>query len=260
MSNSDLVLLAPYLDHIRKTERACIKIELVAAPTLAPWSSKVAGLPDLPLSHPYPCDQKGQPLALLAQINCADVPALTDFPQSGLLQFYIGSDDLYGCDLENQLNQDGFRVLFFSEVNTHVRRREDFSFLPPFKHLLPFETANQQAMKFTSARLPMSCTDYRFEATLPELSLAMRNNDHIDKSYVQFSQAAGHKIGGYPDFTQEDPRVRVEGCDFDLLFQLDTDDQAKIMWGDVGIGNFFIRNADLKKQDFSTVLYNWDCS
>ena len=33
-----------------------------------------------------------------------------------------------------------------------------------------------------------------------------------------------------------------------------------IMWGDVGVANFFIRPEDLKNKDFSKVLYNWDCS
>lgn len=30
-------------------------------------------------------------------------------------------------------------------------------------------------------------------------------------------------------------------------------------WGDGGIGNFFIRKADLLKRDFSKVLYDWSC-
>ena len=31
------------------------------------------------------------------------------------------------------------------------------------------------------------------------------------------------------------------------------------MWGDCGVGNFFINAEDLKRLDFSNVLYNWDC-
>ena len=42
-----------------------------------------------------------------------------------------------------------------------------------------------------------------------------------------------------------------------LLFQLDTVED--IMWGDSGVGNFFIREEDLKNRDFTRVLYNWDC-
>lgn len=70
-------------------------------------------------------------------------------------------------------------------------------------------------------------------------------------------------IGGYPDFTQEDPRSAADGtADHTiLLFQLNsyTGDDLKIMWGDMGVGNFFITPEALKKKDFSNVLYNYDC-
>ena len=42
-----------------------------------------------------------------------------------------------------------------------------------------------------------------------------------------------------------------------LLFQLDTTED--IMWGDSGVGNFFIKKEDLVKKDFSKVWFNWDC-
>ncbi len=32
-----------------------------------------------------------------------------------------------------------------------------------------------------------------------------------------------------------------------------------ILWGDAGVGNFFINREDLKRRDFSKILYNWDC-
>ena len=66
---------------------------------------------------------------------------------------------------------------------------------------------------------------------------------------------------GHPFFTQED--VREEGSRYDtLLFQLDSetvDEEEITMWGDCGVGNFFINAEDLKNLDFSNVVYNWDC-
>ena len=32
-----------------------------------------------------------------------------------------------------------------------------------------------------------------------------------------------------------------------------------IMWGTMGVANFFIRKEDLEKENFEEVLYNWDC-
>ena len=71
----------------------------------------------------------------------------------------------------------------------------------------------------------------------------------------------GHKIGGYPLFTQWDPR---EGTNEDhkiLLLQIDTDqfNGKEIIWGDSRVANFFITTHDLETLNFSRVLYNWDC-
>jgi uncharacterized protein YwqG len=58
------------------------------------------------------------------------------------------------------------------------------------------------------------------------------------------------------DFTQDD--IRNEDTKYDtLLLQVDSD--KGIMWGDMGVANFFINLKDLKNKDFSKVLYTWDC-
>lgn len=73
------------------------------------------------------------------------------------------------------------------------------------------------------------------------------------------------QIGGYPFFTQEDPRMYTENPHHDtLLFQLASEDfdesRMAIMWGDCGVANFFINKQDLINRDFSNIMYNWDCS
>lgn len=57
--------------------------------------------------------------------------------------------------------------------------------------------------------------------------------------------------------SQDDPRKYRH--DNILLLQINSDFNQDIMWGDVGLGNFFIRKEDLKQLNFSNVLYNWDC-
>ena len=73
-----------------------------------------------------------------------------------------------------------------------------------------------------------------------------------------------HQLDGYPYFTQSDPRG--EKPEYDrmdtLLFQLDSDGRGRedlVLWGDCGVGGFFINREDLCRRDFSKVLYNWDC-
>jgi uncharacterized protein YwqG len=105
--------------------------------------------------------------------------------------------------------------------------------------------------------------DYRNEAH------GFNVNDWIDQypkdiknkleelSYDLFT-TNGHKIGGYAYFTQTDPReYKKDAQNTVLLFQMDSDDE--IMWGDVGVANFFISPTDLINKDFTKVMYNWDC-
>lgn len=73
----------------------------------------------------------------------------------------------------------------------------------------------------------------------------------------------GHWLGGYPCFTQDDPRFSrsdYAACT-NLLFQMDScgREDAEILWGDTGVGNFLIAPEDLQQLDFSRVLCNWDC-
>ena len=67
-----------------------------------------------------------------------------------------------------------------------------------------------------------------------------------------------HQLGGYPYFTQTDPRWGGAYPDLDvLLFQLDSQlaenrgEPDLVLWGDCGVGNFFISREALKKRDFS---------
>ena len=124
----------------------------------------------------------------------------------------------------------------------------------------------------------MSHDDFRFEGRLASLLRPAVDVDELpdwaeDLFYdppegwaekVQPFETGGHCIGGYPTFTQWDPRGVYD--DFaghtTLLFQLDSD-QAEgidIMWGDMGVGHFFVEPERLAALDFSSVLYDYDCS
>lgn len=127
----------------------------------------------------------------------------------------------------------------------------------------------------------LSKGDYRFDQTILN-DCDEDEADEIRDAYSEKFSGYGSKLGGYPEFVQGDPREcyqcfptikldrggiwkmkmdeaawKGEGSEFEfiLLIQLD----KGFMWGDCGIGNFFIRKADLLKRDFSRVLYDWSC-
>ena len=45
-----------------------------------------------------------------------------------------------------------------------------------------------------------------------------------------------------------------------LMFQLDSEFGGSVMWGDLGVGSFFIKRKDLKAGNMDDVYFSWDCS
>jgi uncharacterized protein YwqG len=262
--NADLLPeLEEYRGQIEATIRPYIKIVAKPENNLGPWQSKFGGIPYLPKSAQYPKNSKGQPLFLLVQINFAEIPKLESFPKHGILQFYIGDDDQYGLQFEDMTNQENFRICYFSEV---VKNEEslvtDFSFLPS-PRFVPVSNSKSCSLVFELKQQPISAYDYQFEDTIFNGSFPGHREDLYPTlgSYEKIFRADGHKLGGYPYFTQSDPRgnEKYRSKDFKLLLQVDTDSNADIMWGDAGVANFFMRETDLKECVFSEVMYNWDC-
>jgi uncharacterized protein YwqG len=253
--------LEPFRSKIEATFKPYIKILAKKEANLSLWQSKFRGLPYLPKNEQYPKGSNGQPLHLLAQINCEEVPELEPFPTKGILQFYIAPDDLYGLEFEDMTRQDNFRVQFFPEIiKDEEKLASNFDFLPPFDYAPVSEPCS---LTFEQYLEPISVMDYQFEQKIfgnntPE---PQEKLFEIYDIYQELFKSDGHKLGGYPVFTQSDPRdyEKYWGRGFNLLLQIDTDSKANIMWGDVGVANFFIQEADLRIGDFSKILYSWDC-
>ena len=254
--------LEPYRSAIEATIKPYIKIQLTDNDQTTYWQSKFGGLPYLPKDVEYPKSFKGEYLYLLAQINFAEISHLAGFPNRGLLQFYVAADeDLYGLDFDNPTKQDKFRVVYFPDISLQEDDLTvDFSFLPPIKKddwSMPFEGCC--ALNFEPALGVISLSDYKFDF----FGIYEEEYQDICDEYWDKFCLDKHKIGGHPNFVQEDPRYKYnqEQEEYILLFQIDTDNSAAIdiCWGDGGIGNFFIKPSSLEKLDFSEVLYNWDC-
>ncbi|MEY9972426.1 uncharacterized protein YwqG [Lysinibacillus sp. RC46] len=226
------------------------------------FESKFAGDPYFPLSMEYPKSPEGQPLKLLAQINFTDVPRhLPNFPEEGILQFYIdGYDDVLGIDFDNGQNQEGFCVIFHEHiVSDESQLVQDFSFVEVKEEEFFFPVEKEMALSFGTSYEPLSANDFRSEKLYAKILANIEDNDNLVDSFYETLNSSGHKIGGYPFFTQEDPRAYGDYTDSTiLLLQIDSVGE-QIVWGDDGVGNFFITEDELKRKDFSKVLYNWDC-
>lgn len=233
-------------------------------PTL-PWQSKFGGTPYWPKGMEYPRTPDGAPMYMLAQLNLARMPALPGYPASGLLQFFIADDEGMGLKFSQGLeetirsNSDGSssRVIYHREIveDTEYLERD----LPQASEAEVMPLANEYALSFTrEEQLPLH-TDHRFGQAAA--ALGQIHDDVMEQLWEASEETTQTRLGGYAYFTQDDPRYALEAGEWLLLFQMDTDDTdgIDIMWGDCGVGNWFIHRDDLAKQDFSRAWFNWDC-
>ncbi|MEG4144386.1 DUF1963 domain-containing protein [Microcoleus sp. Pol12B5] len=262
--------LEKYRDSIEATIKPYIEIKTQNNDDVNWWQSKFGGLPYLPKGFEYPKTCDGKYLFLLAQLNFDEIPPLDGFPDRGILQFYIADDDLYGLNLDNSANadnhtiEDQFKIVYFPQPDFKVENIiTNYDFLPEPEY---FPVQGCYGLQFTKKYAPISTSDYQFPQILGSEIEELFMNSEIEDEYREISHSFGHKIGGYPYFTQDDLRKysntseQKQKLDI-LLFQMDSDanETVDIMWGDSGVGNFFIDESALRELDFSKVLYNWDC-
>ncbi|MBQ9683231.1 MAG: DUF1963 domain-containing protein [Neisseriaceae bacterium] len=262
------------LSQIKKdTATPIIKIKPKKAKKLPLTANKFGGVPYWDLQKPYPVDNQGNKLILLAQIDLAELPPLPDFPEKGLLQFFLSPDEkyLYGLDLDKPLQQDGWRVVYHENIDKNISEEMVLALDIPTAEMsdnLPLSV--QYQLSFELKQTSISPCDYRFEKlfkiTAEKLKIKFDEDDELldlieEETYDKLhNSTAGHRIGGYAFFTQSDPRYYNEELAEHKILLLQIDTEGDIMWGDAGVGNFFITADDLKKRNFSRVLYNWDCA
>lgn len=250
-------------------------------------SSKFGGTFYLPKNAQIPTNIEDEQLTFLAQINCKELPENNIYPKEGIVQFWIygGSQQLGAdfMDFDSINNNKNKRVVYYPTIEEYYSEEEINSLYQPKgldgKVLTPLQNGAPFALSFKVEKQPITVIDYSFnslfnsawnekfpslkiEEEWPEIEeLNINVFNILEKELTEL--ASGTQIGGYGYFTQWDPRSDDHLNDYNVvLLQIDTDygaDEYTIMWGDGGIGNFFIQEDKLKQLDFSSVLYNWDC-
>lgn len=249
--------LSPFREKLLDSKRSFIEIEPTLEAPAHPWQSCFGGRPYLPKGVSFPTSPEGEHLFFLAQINLSETPDLPPFPKQGMLQFYIFDDAFFGMHPDDPYRQDHFRVVYHPEVVTDLSALQtDFSFLRSYGDL-PVYPHLSSGMEFEKEEEVVPLTDQFFSRHLGsdffkqfgELEWPLYNY------YGEQTSSEGHKMGGYAHFAQEDPRNEEELI---LLFQMDTDAEMEIMWGDMGTAKFFISEENLSNLDFSRVMFYWD--
>ena len=266
------------LDEIkRRTSTTAYQLEFdtESAPTI--FDSKVGGLPYWDPAKTYPTDSNGKKMYLLAQINFDQDKAESPLPQSGMLQFFVGDDDLYGLDFDHPNEQKGWRIVYHEKIDASLTAEaveamgipvplDNGEVVSPVFRSCVFRLAKKETWLTPDNwerfdELTLEVAEDLFGETDAESADEVFGEDQYALLEEEYFYSENSHLLGHPYFTQAD--IRERGWRYDtLLFQLDSetvDEEEITMWGDCGVGNFFINCEDLKRLDFSNVVYNWDC-
>lgn len=234
-----------------------------------PFTSKLGGTFYSPPGFAWPLTNQHQPMWPLAQLNFAELPHLDGFPDRGILQFFIAGDDMYGIDFDDLTSQTGFRVVYHAQIETLTFPNPVQP--DPGRLNVPFEGVFR--ISGSAGTMPMTVSDWRFERAVadswrrctgspgepgPDVVQAARQL-LWDADEGDDSTFGGHQVGGYPSFTQDDPRGTSERWQGHTTVLLQIDSSDGICWGDGGIASFLIEPGRLSRCDFSNVVYTWDC-
>ncbi len=252
-------ILEPHAPAIGATVLPIVGAAVIDGPPLGPASCQLGGRPWWPKGRAFPRGNDDAPLYLLAQINFAELPALPPFPSAGLLQMFIAANDLFGMNVDDPTKPLGFACVYHDDPNGPA----DTSSAPrrlPHGDYLPLETPfDARALSFQLDQMVADFTDYRFERLLPGIAA----DEDLMAAYAEWTSGDAAvspiRLGGYPTFTQQDPRAFPGQARLGDTTLLTLDTTLGIMWGDAGVAQFLMHEKDLAKRDFSRVIYNWDC-
>ena len=266
------------IEEIKKNNsRECVNIIIEENNSLNLTDSKFGGLPYISTDADTPKDSNDNQLALLAQINCSDLPENDLYPKEGLLQFWISRNNEFGLG-----NKKDYCVKYIKNIEDNITKK---SILNKYKLLdeenseeySPFSKKNTSfALKFEKGISTITSTDFLFEDIALKTIHELFPDENIEDLYddlerdvfnTLFKAFSGvdHAIGAYPTFTQWDPRNPEEKDAYGItLLQVEShwdndSNSSGIMWGDSGVANFFINKEKLEHLNFEDVLFNWDC-
>ncbi|AVK97410.1 DUF1963 domain-containing protein [Lysinibacillus sphaericus] len=206
--------------------------------------SKLGGRPYSKLGDDFPVHSSGIPYMFIAQLNFAKLPKLKDYPQQGLLQFFVLADEDYGVD------KDGYYCRYYSDFD-------------PSHDIEPF---SDEEMEYELCEPIIFGGPYALKATLLQELVPYTDprSVHYDlpienpaySKYFDETDGSGTKIGGYAFMDKNS--FDEKNSNAELLFQLDMEGNAKktyAMIADSGTLQFFIERDSLIAKDFTQLYY-----
>jgi uncharacterized protein YwqG len=269
--------LTRYVPALEKLVRPAVRLETNAidGKKLALGQSRLGGEPDLPRSFAWPTF-KGEPLAFVAELNLADVAAaapVDGLPKEGHLWFFYAADQSHwGFDPKDA----GSSVVHYAARGPIERRVTpngvpaegrfaacSLSFTPyvdlpdPSDERNPIDGRDDAASAaYGEVQWLLTSGGGRTKHKLLGHAQPIQNPMELECAQVTRGIYTGDAKGSQDPRAAEAARHQYE---WRLLLQVDTDDTAKMMWGDAGRIYFWIRNEDLRARRFDKTWLIFQC-
>jgi len=269
----DLPGLEPHLPYLATLHQPAIALPRADGAHL----SRLGGLPVLPAELAWPAWQ-GTPLAFLCQLDLSEIPAACErrgLPDTGILYFfYCQNQETWGFSPQDK---GSWQVLYTPRPAADCTERS-----------APDGLAREciYPVKPLAFAPVLTYPDWQDER-VAALHLNDRQGDEYGElSTAVFGSEPAHHLFGYPTPVQDNdmdlecqlvshglycgdpagyqtPEAReLEGgrAEWTLLLQLDSDDDAGMMWGDCGMLYFWIKESDLRQSRFEECWMILQCS
>jgi uncharacterized protein YwqG len=260
-------------DPAARADAVVAQLQAMAQPCLrivagGTGKSRLGGIPDL--ARPWP-RYEGRPLCCVAQLDLAELRAADGpdwLPDSGRLMFFY--------DLEH-----GAWGLEAGDAGSSVVIHEAGDPAPAAEPADLPEDARFPAYPVGFANTMSLPSEERLEIDWKGMTKAERRAVEAAIEALQPPEPV-HQVGGFPHPVQSDDMelqcqsvtqgavigggrlkslepMSSAPADWRLLLQLDTDNDAGMMWGDTGTLYFWIREQDARAGDFSKIWMILQC-
>ena len=242
----------------QKTRKQCYSITLLDEEPLI-TESKIGGIPYISMGETYPIDSHGDFMPLFVQINFEQIN-LKNFPKKGLLQLFVDKSLSYPSE---------YKVRYIENINNYYNKNLSAIDLSDFI----VKSSIKLQLDLDETYMPMG--DFRFNSIFCDVFNEVFNSNI--KHFYDIDKITGFKnsfdllyntlkiknglIGGYADFTQNDPRSYDKKLSnyTECLIKIDSNLDDRIMIGDAGIAWLIISEDDLKNKRFEKASFDWDC-
>jgi len=244
--------------------------------------ARLGGLPDLPADIAWPSWPGHGPLSFIGNLDCGRLAPFNldlPIPSSGRLLFFYfdGSYDNFATTVGtwDVATLQGAHVIHVGEG------------LPSSPRPAPGGVRVYPEQRYVG-RTIMTAPGWEH----PDLGDAFKSPGQDHRSFMEhpvnadaFLEALherhsgqAHQVGGYADPVQGpvehevalaalnnevpygDPRLDEEARRWELLLQVDTDDDLGMLWGDCGALYWMARPTDLAAGNFNEISFTWQCS